>query len=127
MKEMRAPGIQPLDERRSTSPQAMGDEVDLGPALGGSVPTFESVETHKLKVQAASYMAELPGTSGFEPAEGPPAVGAQKPVTVRYAILRHCPKTGEAAHKHNARAHRHSVRDRDRRALLHARTHKLSA
>ena len=125
MEEMRVTGTQPRDARRSTSPLAMDDEVDLGPALAGSVPTFESVETHKLKVQAASYMAELRGTS--EPAKAPPAVGAQKPVTERYAILRHCPETGDAAHKHNAHAHRHSVRDRDRRALLHARTHTLSA
>ena len=44
MKEMRATGIQPRDATRSTSPQVMGDEAELGPTLKGSVSTLDSVE-----------------------------------------------------------------------------------
>ena len=45
MKEMRATGIQPRDATRFTSPQVMGDEAELGPALKGSVPTLDLLET----------------------------------------------------------------------------------
>ncbi len=89
---------------RSTSPQVMDDEAELAPALGGSVPTLDSVETgFYIMSHRQGHGTQLYRCNGRRLLRSSPGHSVSKGSLLSWCHIFHCVARRHIERNHNRR------------------------